>query len=137
MASNLKLFLFAAVLACISLDGAKARPLASISNLSARLKLDEESPNCWDSLFQLQACTGEIVLFFLDGETRLGHSCCQALSTVGEHCWPNMIGTLGFTTEESQILEGYCEKAADSTTPSPSAPSVVPVKVVPKKTWVP
>ncbi|KAJ6434907.1 hypothetical protein OIU84_000200 [Salix udensis] len=117
MASNLKLFLFAAVLACISLDGAKARPLASISNLSARLKLDEESPNCWDSLFQLQACTGEIVLFFLDGETRLGHSCCQALSTVGEHCWPNMIGTLGFTTEESQILEGYCEKAADSTTP--------------------
>ncbi|KAJ6389585.1 hypothetical protein OIU77_027829 [Salix suchowensis] len=54
--------------------------------------LDEESPNCWDSLFQLQACTGEIVLFFLDGEARLGHSCCQALSTVGEHCWPNMIG---------------------------------------------
>ncbi|KAJ6326105.1 hypothetical protein OIU76_003485 [Salix suchowensis] len=139
MASCLKLFLFAAVLACISLDGAKARPLAaSISNLSARLKLDEESPNCWDSLFQLQACTGEIVLFFLDGETRLGHSCCQALSTVGEHCWPNMIGTLGFTTEESQILEGYCDKAADSTTPSLSAPSVVlPVKVVPKKTWAP
>ncbi|KAJ6732312.1 PROTEIN putative EXPRESSED-RELATED [Salix purpurea] len=111
MASNLKLFLFAAVLACISLDGAKARPLASISNLSARLKLDEESPNCWDSLFQLQACTGEIVLFFLDGETRLGHSCCQALSTFGEHCWPDMIGTLGFTIEESQILEGYCEKS--------------------------
>ncbi|KAJ6354675.1 hypothetical protein OIU77_005308 [Salix suchowensis] len=110
MASNLKLFLFAAVLACISLDGAKARSLASISNLSARLKLDEESPNCWDSLFQLQACTGEIVLFFLDGETRLGHSCCQAMSTVGEHCWPNMIGTIGFTTEESKILEGYCEK---------------------------
>ena len=137
MASNLKLFLFAAFLACSGLDGAKARPLASISNLSARLKLDEESPNCWDSLFQLQACTGEIVLFFLNGEARLGHSCCQALSTVGEHCWPNMIGTLGFTTEESQILEGYCEKAADSTTPSPSAPSVVPVKVVPKKTWVP
>ncbi|KAJ6387997.1 hypothetical protein OIU77_026542 [Salix suchowensis] len=109
MASSLKLFLFAAVLACISLDGAKARPLASFSNLSARSKLDVESPNCWDSLFQLQACTGEIVLFFLDG----------------------------FTTEESQILEGYCDKAADSTTPSPSAPSVVPVKVVPKKTWVP
>ncbi|KAF9688068.1 hypothetical protein SADUNF_Sadunf02G0158500 [Salix dunnii] len=116
---------------------ATARPLASISNLSARLKLDEESSNCWDSLFQLQACTGEIVLFFLNGETRLGHSCCQALSTVGEHCWPNMIDTLGFTTEESQILEGYCDKAADSTTPSPSAPSVVPAKVVPKKNWVP
>ncbi|KAB5565006.1 hypothetical protein DKX38_005060 [Salix brachista] len=94
---------------CISLDSAKARPLASISNLSARLKLDE--------------VTKLLGLF--------------ALSTVGEHCWPNMIGTLGFTTEESQILEGYCDKATDSTTPSPSAPSMVPVKVVPKKTWAP
>ncbi|KAG5249889.1 egg cell-secreted protein [Salix suchowensis] len=111
MASCLKLFLFAAVLACISLDGAKARPLAaSISNLSARLKLDEESPNCWDSLFQLQACTGEIVLFFLDGETRLGHSCCQALSTVGEHCWPNMIGTLGLLLKRAKFLKATVTK---------------------------
>jgi hypothetical protein len=139
MAFNLKLFLFVALLACSSLGcyKAKARPLASISNLSTRLKLDEESSNCWDSLLQLQACTGEIVLFFLNGETQLGHSCCQALSTIGEHCWPNMIDTLGFTTEESQILEGYCDKAADPTTPSPSAPSVVPVEIVPKQTLVP
>jgi hypothetical protein len=48
-----------------------------------------------------------------------------------------MIDTLGFTTEESQILEGYCDKAADPTTPSPSAPSVVPVEIVPKQTLVP
>ncbi|KAJ6706469.1 PROTEIN putative EXPRESSED-RELATED [Salix purpurea] len=123
MASNLKFFLFAVVLAGISLDGAKARPiLASISNLSARLKLDEESPNCWDSLFQLQACIREMF-----------YSSSTALSTVGEHCWPNMIGTLGFTTEESQILDDYCDIADDFTTPSPSTPYVVPVKVVPKK----
>jgi hypothetical protein len=39
-----------------------------------------------------------------------------------------MIDTLGFNTEESQILEGYCDKAVDSTAPSPpAAPSVVPV----------
>jgi hypothetical protein len=46
-----------------------------------------------------------------------------------------MIDTLGFNTEESQILEGYCDKAVDSTAPSP--PSVVPVKIVPKQTLVP
>jgi len=117
---------------------AKARPLASISNLSTRLKLDEESPDCWNSLLQLQASTGEIVLFFLSGEAQLGRICCQALSTIGEHCWPSMIDTLGFNTEESQILEGYCDKAVDSTAPSPpAAPSVVPVKIVPKQTLVP
>ncbi|CAK7350279.1 unnamed protein product [Dovyalis caffra] len=136
MAFNLKLFMFILFLACSSLDcyEAKARPLASISALMARLKLEGESPNCWDSLVQLQACSGEIILFFLNGETQLGHSCCQALRTIGEHCWPNMIDTLGFTTEEGQILEGYCEQAADSTTPSPS---VVPLKVVPNQTVVP
>ena len=49
-----------------------------------------------------------------------------------------MIDTLGFNTEESQILEGYCDKAVDSTAPSPpAAPSVVPVKIVPKQTLVP
>jgi len=140
MASDRKLFLFVAFLACSSLDccKAKARPLASISNLSTRLKLDEGSPDCWNSLLQLQACTGEIVLFFLSGETQLGRICCQALSTIGEHWWPSMIDTLGFNTEESQILEGYCDKAVDSTAPSPpAAPSVVPVKIVPKQTLVP
>ncbi|CAK7350277.1 unnamed protein product [Dovyalis caffra] len=98
--------MFIAFLACSSLDcyEAEARPLASISTLMARLKLEGESPNCWDSLVQLQACSGEIILFFLN---------------------------------EGQILEGYCEQAADSTTPSPSAPSVVPLKVVPNQTLVP
>jgi hypothetical protein len=45
-----------------------------------------------------------------------------------------MIDTLGFTAEEGQILEGYCDKSADPTNPSPPAPSVMPAKVVPKET---
>ncbi|KAL9366929.1 hypothetical protein Peur_038128 [Populus x canadensis] len=137
MAFNLKLSLFIAFLACSSLDcyKARARPSASVSNLMARLKLDGDSQNdCWGSLVQLQACSGEIILFFLNGETQLGRSCCQALRTIGEHCWPNMIDTLGFTAEEGQILEGYCDKSADPTNPSPPAPSVMPAKVVPKET---
>lgn len=140
MAFNLMLFLLVAFSACCSsLDcnkataTATARPLASASNLTVRLKLDEESSSCWDSLIQLQACTGEIILFFLNGETQLGHSCCQALHTIGKHCWPNMIDTLGFTTEEGQILEGYCDKATDSK--DPYAPSVT--NVVPKQPLLP
>ncbi|PQP95546.1 egg cell-secreted protein 1.1-like [Prunus yedoensis var. nudiflora] len=33
--------------------------IGSNVNLEARLNLDEESSNCWDSLFQLQACSSE------------------------------------------------------------------------------
>ncbi|KAF9675713.1 hypothetical protein SADUNF_Sadunf09G0061100 [Salix dunnii] len=129
MAFNLMIiFLLVTFSACCSSDCATAtttdmaRPLASASNLTARLKLDEESSDCWGSLIQLQACTGEIILFFLNGETQLGHGCCQALHTIGEHCWPNMIGTLGFTTEEGQILEGYCDDSKDPSNVVPKQP---------------
>ncbi|TXG53284.1 hypothetical protein EZV62_022453 [Acer yangbiense] len=112
MTNTSKLFLlitlFLALIMCGSVTN--ARPLMHPkSSLVARLKLDDESSNCWDTLVQLQACSGEIILFFLNGETYLGHGCCHAISTITQQCWPNLIGTLGFTTEEGDILEGYCE----------------------------
>ncbi|KDO83758.1 hypothetical protein CISIN_1g0394172mg, partial [Citrus sinensis] len=64
---------------------------------------------CWDSLIQIQACSGEIILFFLNGETYLGDGCCNAIRTIRKKCWPNMIDTLGFTAEEGDVLEGYCD----------------------------
>ncbi|KAJ9187095.1 hypothetical protein P3X46_002591 [Hevea brasiliensis] len=66
-------------------------PLASSSNLIARLKLDEQSS---DSLIQLQPCTREIISFSL-------------------MCWSNMIDILGITIEEGYILEGYYIKDED------------------------
>ncbi|KAK1555982.1 hypothetical protein Q3G72_034139 [Acer saccharum] len=83
-----------------------ARPLLPSSSLVARLKLEDELPNCWNSLIRLQSCTGEIILFFLNG----------------------------FTIEGGDILEGYCdhETADDNhhhTQSPPSRPSIVPTKV--------
>jgi hypothetical protein len=50
---------------------------------------------------------------------------CSFLPQRRDSTWsyllPSMIDTLGFNTEESQILEGYCDKAVDSTAPSPPA----------------
>ncbi|TXG53285.1 hypothetical protein EZV62_022454 [Acer yangbiense] len=134
-----KLFLLtlltALFMACYVTNG---RPLHPSSSLIARLKLDDESPNCWESLIQLQSCTGEIILFFLNGETYLGHGCCQAMHTISHQCWPNMIDTLGFTTEEGDILEGFCDHETaddgDHTQSPPSPPSVVTTKM---KTLVP
>lgn len=88
----------------------------STADLIARLKLvmeDPGTPSCWDSLFQLQACTEEVIAFFLNGETHLGHHCCRAIRTIEQHCWPGLIGALGFTAEEGNILEGYCIAAIE------------------------
>ncbi|KAK7305047.1 hypothetical protein VNO77_42946 [Canavalia gladiata] len=98
---------------------AESRSLSNPSSLSlaVRLKVEGEPSSCWESLWQLQACSGEIVTFFLNGETYLGHGCCQAIRVIGHDCWPNIVESLGFTTEETDILEGYCDEAVHSSPP--------------------
>ncbi|ONH90042.1 hypothetical protein PRUPE_8G031900 [Prunus persica] len=141
--TTFKLFLLTAVLTLtMPFLATSARPLnpnliRSNPNLAARLNLGEESSNCWDSLFQLQACSGEVVMFFLNGETYLGHSCCEAIRTIEHQCWPALLGTLGFTAEETDVLKGYCDEADHVKSPPanpPSPPSIhdpINVKVVP------
>ncbi|KAE8666484.1 Egg cell-secreted protein 1.1 [Hibiscus syriacus] len=109
-----------------------ARPLGTPKpTLAARLKLDADSPSCWESLTQIQSCSGEVILFFLNGETYLGNACCHAIHTISHQCWPDMMETLGYTTEEGDILEGYCDQEiADS---PPSLPSVKAGVAVPAK----
>ncbi|BFG40819.1 hypothetical protein CerSpe_270930 [Prunus speciosa] len=96
--------------------------IGSNGNLEARLNLDEESSNCWDSLFQLQTCAGEVVMFFLNGETYLGHDNCEAIRTIEHKCWLALLGTLEFTTKETNVLKGYCDEAHHIQFP-PSTPS--------------
>ncbi|XP_071913945.1 egg cell-secreted protein 1.1-like [Coffea arabica] len=107
--------LLLALLACsISMTPSMfmARPINSKSStLMGRLKLEDEEATCWESLFELRSCTGEVILFFLNGETYLGPSCCRAIRTIEHHCWPSMLGSLGYTAEEGDILRGYCDAA--------------------------
>ncbi|KAL9160410.1 hypothetical protein ABFS82_08G197600 [Erythranthe guttata] len=110
-----------------------ARNLDSKSTLLARLKLNEEgSKTCLDALLELKSCSGEVVLFFLNGETSLGPNCCSAIRTIEHQCWPSMMGTLGITAEEGDILRGYCDAAehggsttTTTATPPPSAVAAV------------
>ncbi|KAL8542002.1 hypothetical protein ACS0TY_003023 [Phlomoides rotata] len=91
--------------------------------LFTRLMLEQEGPNsCWDALLELQSCSSEVVLFFLNGETHLSTNCCTAITTIERHCWPSMLATIGITSEESDVLRGYCDAADDSgaTTPPPA-----------------
>ncbi|KAG5035392.1 hypothetical protein JHK87_010302 [Glycine soja] len=104
----------------------ESRPFSSpsSSSLAVRLKTEGESSYCWDSLWQLQACSGEIVTFFLNGETYLGHGCCQAIRVIGHDCWPNIVASLGFTNEETDVLEDYCDEDVVHSPPPPPPQSI-------------
>ncbi|XP_045821670.1 egg cell-secreted protein 1.1-like [Trifolium pratense] len=124
MASSHKAFVLIAVVIIIALvpstSMVESRQLSNPSNLmslEARLKVSGEPSNCWESLFKLQACSGEIVTFFLNGETYLGNGCCKAIKVIGHDCWPNVVASLGFTNEETYTLEGYCDEAEDAHSP--------------------
>ncbi|KAL0432062.1 UNVERIFIED_CONTAM: Egg cell-secreted protein 1.1 [Sesamum radiatum] len=116
------------LLLCLSASAtATRRMLHQDSSLSARLKLDEQaegstSNGCWESLYQLQSCTAEVVLFFLNGETYLGPGCCRAIWIIQHQCWPQMLTSLGYTPEEADILRGYCD-ATEAARPPPAPPS--------------
>ncbi|XP_031112100.1 egg cell-secreted protein 1.1 [Ipomoea triloba] len=131
-AKTSNLILKALLLLSVASTAAVARPLSAKSTLLTRLKLDggegDEVSECWDSLFQLQSCTGEVILFFMNGEAYLGPSCCRAIRIVGRKCWPAVFGSLGFTADESDVLRGYCDDVeddghdGDARPPSPPRP---------------
>lgn len=122
MSSTFKLLPIALLLCFSATTMATARMLDSRPTLAARLKLEEVAgSNCWQSLLQLQSCSAEVVLFFINGETYLGPGCCRAIRIIQHDCWPTMLASLGYTAEEGGILTGYCDASKDGSAP-PSPP---------------
>uniref|UniRef100_A0A803PCG5 Prolamin-like domain-containing protein n=2 Tax=Cannabis sativa TaxID=3483 RepID=A0A803PCG5_CANSA len=101
-------------------------------NIRERLETSGGLVECWTALLELKSCSNEIVLFFLNGQTNIGHDCCRSVVFIARNCWPAMLTSLGFTVQEGDILQGYCDAIAaapppPAAVPSPSpAPSVVP-----------
>ncbi|ONH90434.1 hypothetical protein PRUPE_8G053400 [Prunus persica] len=103
--TTFKIFLLTALLALtMPFLATSARPLNPNLirlnlNLAARLNLNEESSNCWDSF------------------------CCEAIRAIEHQCWPVLLGTLGFTAEEADVLKGYCDEADYIKSPPSNPPS--------------
>ncbi|XP_057432602.1 egg cell-secreted protein 1.1-like [Lotus japonicus] len=124
MASSTKIscivaFVISAAILLSAASVVESRPLSNPSALSLAVRLKLNSGNCWESLMQLQACSGEIIAFFLNGETYIGNGCCHAIKVIGHDCWPNIVASLGFTTQETDMLEGYCDETAAHSPPPP------------------
>ena len=77
--------------------------------VAGRMLEEEEGTSCWESMFHLQSCTTEVVMFFLNGETYLGLGCCKAIRIIQHDCWPEMMSSLGYSTQQGDILRGYCD----------------------------
>ncbi|ESQ53189.1 hypothetical protein EUTSA_v10026562mg [Eutrema salsugineum] len=93
---------------------------ADSTNIVARLQ-SGGIMECWNVLHELKSCTNEIVLFFLNGETKLGVSCCEAVDIITTNCWPAMLTSLGFTPEEANVLRGFCKNpTSGDSSPAPS-----------------
>ncbi|CAL4930542.1 unnamed protein product [Urochloa decumbens] len=114
-----------AVLSCLALLAAPAaahRPAptttssapAPLSGLAQRLE-GEGSQQCWEALVEVKSCTGEIILYLLNGEAYLGPGCCRAIRVIEHRCWAAdaMLSAIGFTPEEGDMLKGYCDAGDD------------------------
>uniref|UniRef100_A0A0D9Z5Y3 Prolamin-like domain-containing protein n=1 Tax=Oryza glumipatula TaxID=40148 RepID=A0A0D9Z5Y3_9ORYZ len=80
----------------------------------------QQQQQCWEVLMEIKSCTGEILLFFINGEAYLGPGCCRAIRVIEQSCWATdaMLSVIGFTPEEGDMLKGYCD-AGDEHKPSP------------------
>ncbi|GAB4847704.1 hypothetical protein Ancab_026766 [Ancistrocladus abbreviatus] len=77
--------------------------------------------NCWTALAELRNCSNEIIGFFLNGQAEIDEPCCHAVDVIIHHCWPSMLNSLGYTSEEGNLLEGYCDKSSPGPAAAPSA----------------
>ncbi|RLN43399.1 egg cell-secreted protein 1.3-like [Panicum miliaceum] len=95
-------------------------PPPGVAGLAQRLE-GEGSQQCWEALVDIKSCTGEIILFFLNGEAYLGPGCCRAIRAIEQRCWATdaMLSVIGFTPEEGDMLKGYCDAGDNGGSPPP------------------
>ncbi|XP_021740615.1 egg cell-secreted protein 1.4-like [Chenopodium quinoa] len=130
--SSVFVLLTVALFLMLNATSARDFPLAAVNpkiiDLAARLQLSADGTNttdCWGSLSELRTCSNEIIGFFLNGYTDIDAPCCQAIEVIINHCWPSMLGVLGFTTEEGNLLAAYCSNNSTAGTVTPAgAPPV-------------
>nr|GEV67099.1 hypothetical protein [Tanacetum cinerariifolium] len=95
-------------------SGSMARKMHEIKpekDLVSRINGEKDNGglmDCWNALLELKSCTNEIILFLLNGDSYLTIDCCRAIRMITYGCWPSMLTSLGFTSEEGDILRGYC-----------------------------
>ncbi|KAK8479212.1 hypothetical protein V6N13_133216 [Hibiscus sabdariffa] len=131
-----ELFNVLVLVCCLLASVASARQLSSSGKpghtLVARLNGNGGLAECWSALNELKSCTDEIILYLVNGQTDIDSECCGAMEIMTRNCWPTMLTSLGFTSEEGNILRGYCDASPAPGSGSGSGPAAdAPVSPAP------
>ncbi|KAI7994755.1 Egg cell-secreted protein 1.4 [Camellia lanceoleosa] len=100
-----------------------ARDLPIEQGSFATLESDGGLVDCWNALAEIKTCSNEIIVYFVSGTTNISPPCCKAISMITHHCWHSMLTALGFTTDEDNVLRGYCDGSS-----APAAAATPPVQ---------
>ncbi|WRX21107.1 Prolamin-like domain - like 6 [Theobroma cacao] len=106
-------FVLLFILCVLASSAAAARELngynkaSGHNHLTARHEVNIDSYKCWNALSQLNNCTMEIFRFFLNGHSGITRDCCGAIQDIYD-CDPIVLISLGFTSEQENILLDYC-----------------------------
>ncbi|KAB1210337.1 Egg cell-secreted protein 1.3 [Morella rubra] len=71
---------------------------------------------------EFKSCSNEIVTFFVERQTNLGAGCCRTISTITHKCPPGVLGSIGLTIAEGNILQGHCDAATSPVAPPLTEP---------------
>lgn len=83
-------------------------------------ELESTGLDCWTALYKIRSCSNEIAAYFGNGTIDIDPPCCEAIALVTHHCWPALLGSLGYSLDRTAVLRGYCDASAPGFGPSPS-----------------
>ncbi|KAJ4715418.1 Egg cell-secreted protein 1.1 [Melia azedarach] len=75
---------------------------------------------CWKALLKLNSCSKATIKYFLTGKAEISSECCSAVETSKSKCSPPGLTSLGFTSQEGDILSAYCAALTPVPAPSPA-----------------
>ncbi|CAI9109108.1 OLC1v1008863C1 [Oldenlandia corymbosa var. corymbosa] len=70
------------------------------------------SLECWDALSEVTSCSDKIYAYFTGGKADIGPYCCRAINVITHNCWPAILTALGFSTDQTFVLRGYCDASS-------------------------
>lgn len=76
--------------------------------------LESTGLDCWTALYKIRSCSNEIVAYFVEGSVDITPPCCESIALITHHCWPAVLGVLGYSPAQTDVLRGYCDAVASS-----------------------
>lgn len=97
-----------------------------------RPELESTGLDCWTALSKIRLCSKEIVAYFANGTIDITPPCCEAVALITHHCWPEVLGMLGYGPDQAHVLRGYCDALASSVAVSGPSPGPLGMSLVPR-----